>query len=237
MNTKGMLHILKGMDFGVDSHEDLLPYSPATRLILFPWGLMTVEAPMHAPGCHIAKGDPVGPMFWYVSPDSRLMYPEEPWTHEGEEHLVIFSRDNKGSFHQFGVGVLEVMKKRPHYTRQRIKVEIYPHDSTAKHEINLSSLDGLVAVLDTNGIDVHIKKGCKKETWKFKYEGRNVEFRVTNLGYLWKVTGETQDKQKVSARGKSKSFSQMVKAISGVNLQELTKFKQSLENRRKGYEE
>ena len=193
-----------------------MPYSLATRFVVFPFGVSTVEAPMQEPGCHIAKGDPIGPMFWYVSPDSRLSYPQEYWLHPGDEDLVIYAEHIGGQndYYKWGHGTLSVFRRRPGYSRYRVRVELYPNRETAKYELALSLQRSLIAAVDLKGCRVVEAPKRSKYRWRLIVPGkdRDVQFNVSKTAYHWTAVQKVKDEPKIVS-SRAHTLTQMIRAV------------------------
>lgn len=197
------------------------PYSLATRFVVFPFGISTVEVPMCEPGCHIAKGDPIGPMFWYVSPDSRLSYPQEYWLHVGEEDLIIYAECIGGQkdYYRWGRGTLRVFPCRPHYSRHRVRVELYPNYETAPHELALHLQRSLIAAVDMHGSKVvPAPKRCGYR-WRLEMPRPwKILFNVDKTAYHWKAIEPPYKNNPMTVFGKSRTLTQLIRATASYNL-------------------
>jgi len=227
MNLRMIKTFMKSPEMKAFSQE---PYNEKTRLVIFPWGVQTVEVPMWEKQVVVPKGDPIGPMHWQMSPYGRDRYMQGMWIHPCREAVDIFAKDPTGEYYHFGTGEFIVFRKTKGSLCHSMEVDIVPDTQFARHDVDLSDVYGLIAVLNTH--DAGIRSGLRRDrySWRFRsLPDRTIRFNVTSKGYDWILTPKPVSKKKWCLRRVSSSMREMIDVTMALDISRLEQIASSTE--------
>ena len=227
MNLRTIKTIMKSSVMKAFSQE---PYNENTRLVIFPWGVQTVEVPMWEKRVIIHKGEPIGPMHWQISPYGKDRYMQSSWIHPCREAVDIFAKDPTGEYYHFGTGEFIVFRKTKGMSFHSMEVNIAPDTQFARQDVDLSDVYGLIAVLNTHDAGVRPSTRRDRYAWRFRsLPDRTIRFNVTPKGYNWILTPKPVGKKKWRLRRVSNSMREMIDVTTTLDMDRLEQIASSTE--------